>query len=70
MYYNEVGGKKYVPHAVLFDLEPGTMYSVRQGPLGILFRPDSKTWFGQSGAGKNWTKGPCVSLFIDAMDEC
>lgn len=41
---------KYVPRAVLVDLEPGTMDSVRGGPYGNLFRPDNFV-FGQSGAG-------------------
>ena len=56
MYYNEIGSNKYVPRAVLVDLEPGTMDSVRSGPLGNLFRPDNFV-FGQSGAGNNWAKG-------------
>ena len=29
VYYNEAGSAKYVPRAVLVDLEPGTMDSVR-----------------------------------------
>jgi len=56
VYYNEVGANKYVPRAVLVDLEPGTMDSIRSGPLGSLFRPDNFI-FGQSGAGNNWAKG-------------
>ena len=56
VYYNEVGSNKYVPRAILVDLEPGTMDSVRSGPLGNLFRPDNFV-FGQSGAGNNWAKG-------------
>lgn len=56
VYYNEIGSNKYVPRAVLVDLEPGTMDSVRSGPLGSLFRPDNFV-FGQSGAGNNWAKG-------------
>ena len=56
MYYNETGANKYVPRAVLVDLEPGTMDSVRSGVLGKLFRPDNFV-FGQSGAGNNWAKG-------------
>ena len=56
VYYNEVGANKYVPRAVLVDLEPGTMDSVRSGPLGTLFRPDNFV-FGQNGAGNNWAKG-------------
>ena len=45
-----------MPRAVLVDLEPGTMDSVRSGPYGALFRPDNFV-FGQSGAGNNWAKG-------------
>ena len=56
VYYNETGSNKYVPRAVLVDLEPGTMDSVKSGPLGGLFRPDNFV-FGQSGAGNNWAKG-------------
>lgn len=50
------GSGKYVPRAILLDLEPGTMDSVRSGPYGELFRPDNFV-FGQSGAGNNWAKG-------------
>ncbi|KAG9509190.1 hypothetical protein GZH46_02300 [Fragariocoptes setiger] len=56
VYYNEASGSKYVPRAILVDLEPGTMDSVRSGPFGQLFRPDNFV-FGQSGAGNNWAKG-------------
>ena len=56
MYYNEVSENRYVPRAVLTDLEPGTMDSVRGGPYGQLFRPDNFI-YGQSGAGNNWAKG-------------
>eukprot|EP00484_Ammonia_sp_Unknown_P012133 CAMPEP_0197076684 /NCGR_PEP_ID=MMETSP1384-20130603/212240_1 /TAXON_ID=29189 /ORGANISM="Ammonia sp." /LENGTH=636 /DNA_ID=CAMNT_0042515543 /DNA_START=89 /DNA_END=1999 /DNA_ORIENTATION=+ len=56
VYYNEATGGRYVPRAVLIDLEPGTMDSVRAGPFGQLFRPDNFV-FGQSGAGNNWAKG-------------
>ncbi|XP_041983775.1 tubulin beta chain-like isoform X2 [Aricia agestis] len=56
VYYNEASSGRYVPRAVLVDLEPGTMDSVRAGPYGQLFRPDNFV-FGQSGAGNNWAKG-------------
>ncbi|SGY34377.1 BQ5605_C002g01623 [Microbotryum silenes-dioicae] len=56
VYYNEAGTGKYVPRAVLVDLEPGTMDVIQGGPLGGLFRPDNFV-FGQSGAGNNWAKG-------------
>ncbi|KAI4458854.1 tubulin [Holotrichia oblita] len=56
VYFNEATGGNYVPRAVLVDLEPGTMDSVRSSAYGKLFRPDNFI-FGQSGAGNNWAKG-------------
>ncbi|XP_063239928.1 tubulin beta chain-like [Bacillus rossius redtenbacheri] len=56
VYYNEATGGKYVPRAVLVDLEPGTMDALRAGSFGEIFRPDNFV-FGQSGAGNNWAKG-------------
>jgi tubulin beta len=56
VYFNEGQGGRYVPRAVLTDLEPGTMDSIRGGEYGKLFRPDNFV-HGQSGAGNNWAKG-------------
>lgn len=39
-FFSDLGGK-YVPRAVLTDLEPGSMDSVRSGTFGQLFRPDN-----------------------------
>lgn len=49
-------GSRYVPRAVLVDLEPGTMDAARSGGHGQLFRPDNFV-YGQNGAGNNWAKG-------------
>ncbi|XP_041804335.1 tubulin beta-2A chain-like isoform X9 [Chelmon rostratus] len=73
VYYNEASGSKFVPRAILVDLEPGTMDSVRSGPFGQLFRPDNFV-FGQSGAGNNWAKGhytegaELVDSVLDVME--
>ncbi|XP_066594708.1 tubulin beta-1 chain-like [Prorops nasuta] len=56
VYYSEADEKKYVPRAILVDMEPGTMDAARSSPFGQLFRPDNFV-FGQSGAGNNWAKG-------------
>ncbi|XP_050355303.1 tubulin beta chain-like [Nymphalis io] len=56
VYYNEAAGNKYVPRAVLVDLEPGTMDSLRAEPYGQIFRPDNIV-YGMTGAGNNWAKG-------------
>ena len=56
VYYSEAQGGRYVPRAVLTDLEPGTMDTIRASTIGKLFRPDNFV-FGQSGAGNNWAKG-------------
>jgi hypothetical protein len=49
VYYNEATGGRYVPRAVLFDLEPGTMDSVRAGtlrpPLRCIFKSVSARAF-------------------------
>jgi hypothetical protein len=45
------------PRAILMDLEPGTMDSVRAGPFGQLFRPDNFV-FGQTGAGHSCSLRP------------
>ncbi|ORX84209.1 alpha-beta tubulin [Basidiobolus meristosporus CBS 931.73] len=37
VYYNEAAHGKYVPRAVLVDLEPGTMDNIRASELGTLF---------------------------------
>ena len=55
VYYTD-NGSRYIPRAVLVDLEPGTMDAIRATPNGALFKPDNYC-FGQSGAGNNWAKG-------------
>jgi len=64
-----VSGGKFVPRAILVDLEPGTMDSVRSGPYGGIFRPDNFV-FGQSGAGNNWAKGHYTegAELVDSVD--
>jgi len=56
VYFTEATGARYVPRAILMDLEPGTMDACRQSTYGKIFRP-SNFVFGQSGAGNNWAKG-------------
>jgi tubulin beta len=72
VYYNEVGTSKYVPRAILVDLEPGTMDSIRSGPLGSLF-PLENFVFGWSGGWSNWARGcespPTVSLLSQHGDD-
>lgn len=41
VYFTEVNNGRYVPRAVLVDLEPGTMDSIRGSAIGQLFRPDA-----------------------------
>lgn len=56
VYFNEAQGGKYVPRAVIVDLEPGVLDHIKAGPQASLFRPDNMV-FAQSGAGNNWAKG-------------
>lgn len=52
-------GGNYVPRAVLVDLEPGTMDSVRSGPFGQIFRPDNFV-FGKCQAWSTGKKAPSL----------
>ena len=45
-----------MPRAILADLEPGVVDTVRASRLGGLFRPEN-IMVGSSGAGNNWAKG-------------
>jgi tubulin beta len=47
---------KWIPRAVLVDLEPGTMDVIKASQMGPLFKPDNMV-FGNNGAGNNWAKG-------------
>jgi len=56
VYFNESSTGKYVPRAILVDLEPGVLDHIKANQYGSLFRPDNFV-YGQSGAGNNWAKG-------------
>lgn len=56
VYYNEGSKGRYVPRAILTDLEPGVVDNIRSSAMGGLFRPENIV-HGQSGAGNNWAKG-------------
>ncbi|CAH0554657.1 unnamed protein product [Brassicogethes aeneus] len=56
VYFNEASGNRFVPRAVLVDLDKSTGNSTRNGPFGKLYRPDNFI-FGNQSAGNNWAKG-------------
>jgi tubulin beta len=56
VYFNEAKGDKYVPRALLVDLEPGVLNDIKSGHLGTFFRPENMI-HAANGAGNNWAKG-------------
>jgi len=68
VYFNEAKDGKYVPRALLVDLEPGVINEIKGGPLGSLFRPDNML-HATNGAGNNWAKGHYTegSELVDAV---
>jgi tubulin beta len=56
VYYHQGMNERYVPRAVLLDLEPGSLDVIRFGPFGLLFHPNNFI-SGQNGANSNWAKG-------------
>lgn len=71
VFFREVGEDRYVPRALLVDLEPGTMDDIKASPIGSLFKPDNFI-FGASGAGNNWAKGHYTegAELIDEVMDC
>jgi len=55
VYFSETTDR-FVPRAVLVDLEPAALETVKSAHFGKLFRPDNFI-NGQNGAGNNWAKG-------------
>ncbi|PNF26386.1 Tubulin beta-1 chain [Cryptotermes secundus] len=56
VYFRQSNKGTHIPRAIVVDLEPGTVQSVKCGPLGQLFSQDNFV-HGSTGAGKNWAKG-------------
>lgn len=56
VYFTEARAERYVPRAILMDLEPATMDDIRHLDYGALFKPDNFI-HGNKGAGNNWAKG-------------
>ncbi|KAH8828810.1 beta tubulin [Flagelloscypha sp. PMI_526] len=56
VYFNELRSRKYIPRAIVVDLEPWTRDSVLQSAIGRMFRPDDVV-VGQGGGGNNWARG-------------
>jgi len=53
---SNINKAKYVPRAVIVDLEPGTVDVIKASKIGSIFKPDNFV-FGNNGAGNNWAKG-------------
>ncbi|XP_076389848.1 tubulin beta chain-like isoform X2 [Megachile rotundata] len=56
VYFSEGPGDRYVPRAVLVDLDRGSLNSVLSTSYGRLFKPDNFV-AGHAGAANNWAKG-------------
>ncbi|KAJ2763630.1 Tubulin beta-2 chain, partial [Coemansia nantahalensis] len=56
VYFNHASNNRFVPRAVIVDLEPGTIDTIRSNKFSGFFRPDNFI-HGQNGAGNVWAKG-------------
>lgn len=48
--------KRYVPRAILVDLDPSSVNNVLSGAWGSMFKPDNVAT-GKAGTGNNWARG-------------
>mgnify|MGYP000902560934 FL=1 len=56
MHFGEGINNRFIPRAVLFDLEPGVIDSVRASSFAKMFKLDNYI-VGQGNAGNNWSRG-------------
>ncbi|KOC68978.1 Tubulin beta-1 chain [Habropoda laboriosa] len=56
VYFVEGPVNRFVPRAVLVDLDPASLDDVLSGPFGRLFKPENFA-AGRAGAANNWAKG-------------
>lgn len=56
VFYNETFSGHHCPRAVLVDLDPSTLDTIRAGPYGQLFQ-SSNFIRGNTGTNSNWAKG-------------
>jgi len=56
VYFSDPETGKYVPRALVVDLEPGTVDVIKASAIGPNFKDDNML-FGNNGAGNNWAKG-------------
>ena len=58
VYFNEdEKNGKFIPRAILVDMDPGTEYAVKSKPYGGSFFKADNFVFGKASAGSNWAKG-------------
>jgi len=61
VYFQEAQSSKYVPRAILVDLEPSIIDTIKSGSLGAFFRPDNIIC-GQTGSNNNWAVGKIINI--------
>eukprot|EP01084_Bolivina_argentea_P270633 460224_1 len=79
VYFDETSKHRFVPRAILVDLEPGVLDALKSRDIGGLFKPDNFI-FGVSGGANNWAKthyqeGPemideIVDVIRRSMESC
>ncbi|ETO21912.1 tubulin, beta chain, partial [Reticulomyxa filosa] len=60
--------KQFVPRAILVDLEPGILESIKAAPTAKMFKSDNFI-SGKDGTGNNWGKG-YYTEGSRVIDEC
>jgi tubulin gamma len=68
-FFYEADDRRYMPRALLIDLEPRVIQSVKNSTFGSLFNPEN--FFldirDRGGAGNNWASGYCQGQVLDEL---
>ena len=71
MFFYQADDEQYIPRAVLIDLEPRVINSIRSGEYKNLYNPENiYVHPGGGGAGNNWARGYGIgeSIAEDILD--
>ena len=68
-FFSETGAGKYVPRAIMMDLEPTVIDEVRTGTYRQLFHPEQLI-SGKEDAANNFARGLCLERAIGTRWQC
>lgn len=66
VFFYQSDDTRYIPRAILLDLEPRVLAGIRQGPYRNIYNPENfYVHKGGTGAGNNWAAGYAMGASVE-----